>query len=190
MKRLIFVYSLFVVLASCRQENPTENKQQSTLKTSFDFIEITFDKRLEGITSIYVDLTKTVRVKFLDKSHHAHYFTGQIPDAKLNELNRLASGAINKKMDNVLLHPSDVTISYCLILKQNNKTLKTFVYEDKDYPFSDLRDLTHCLFSLKHDVKENKSDTHFKFRTYEIICNPPMPIMDTIKFIPPVIKDE
>jgi hypothetical protein len=190
MKKITFVHILLILgLTNCRQGNSAGSGQKSNVKPSFDFIEITFDKKEGGITSVYVDSTKILRVKHSD-TNGVQYLLGQIPDYKLTELNQLASKAIDEKVDSIVMGPSEYFISYSLIFRQNGKTMRTFVYEDKDYPFHLLRDFTSCLFLLRHKVKENKNDTNFIFKTYQIICDPPTWTDDTVKFLSPIIKDK
>jgi hypothetical protein len=175
-------------LISCRQENTVNNGQKSTTKTSFDFIEITFNNGFDGITSIHIDTTKILRVRHINETRGVKYFMEQIPDDKITTLNQFASKAIIENADSIVLHPSKYTISYSLVLRQSGKTLQTFVHEDKDYPYFKFRSLTRYLFLLSRNIKENPIDTNFTFKTYQIVCNPPIPPIDTTKFRPPPIN--
>ncbi len=159
------------------------------MKTSFDILDISFNRGTSGITSVFIDSTKIIRVHIKDYDKQNSYYQDTLKDGDIIKLNRLSNKALTNKFDTLVGGPSCFSFPFYLIITNKNTTMKTLVYQDIDYSFKPLDSLTNTIILLTKTIKRYPLDTNFVFNSLKKVLGPPPPIYGMEKFVPPVIKE-
>lgn len=191
-KKIIYILLLFQTLISCQQE-PSISKTSfdpAITKTSFDYIDISFNNGINGIISVFIDSSKVIKVHTINHDKQNVYYQDTLKELDVIKINRLSNKALSDNIDTLFGSPSCFTLPYYLILVNKDKSIRTLVYQDIDYAFRPLDSLTNTIISLTNTIKQNALDTNFVFTSLKKVLGPPSPTPNkTVKFIPPVIKD-
>lgn len=182
--KTVSIILAFITLASCG------NKTPRPLTTSFDYIEISFNNGTDGITSVYIDNTKVIKVRAINREKQCAYYQDTLADSVITKLNHFTENAFTNKFDSIVGHPSCFAFPYYLILSNKKQNIQTLVYQDKDYSFRPLDSLTKNIILLTRIIKHNPLDTNFVFKSLQKVVGPLQSLKEMKKFIPPVIKDE
>lgn len=179
MKTLIIVFSLSIILFSCRQ--------QSVEKPVFTKIDLSWGNGWTKIISVSIDSTKNVKIAMEELNKRTTYFSGQLIDSSFIKINKLVDSSLTQDFKNKIGYPiPDGGISY-LIIKTKNKNIESMIFETGIEKKLDT--LISTLIELKNYNLSKTTDSTFYFESL-IKIHPPKPIMDTVTFIPPVIKDD
>jgi hypothetical protein len=181
-KKTFYIFLFFQTFISCRQEPPVT-------KTSFDYIDISFNNGRTGIISVFVDSSKVIKVLTIDHDNKNHYYQDTLKDSDIIKLNRLSNKALMDKFDTVVGSPSCFSFPCYLIIASKDKNIRTLVYQDINYSFKPLDSLTKNIILLTRTIKQNPLDSNFAFNSLKKVIGPPSLTKEMEEFIPPVIKD-
>lgn len=179
MKTLIIIFSLSTIMFSCRQ--------QRVEKTVFTKIDLSWGNGWTKYISVFIDSAKKVKVAIDELNKNPLYFNGQLTDTAFTKINHLINQALTLKFEKEIGNPiPDGSISYVIIeSKLNNIESKIF----ESGIATKLDTIVNTIIQLNNYKLIKSLDSTFVFKSYNAI-KPPPPIMETIQFIPPVIKDD
>lgn len=181
-KKIFYILLLFQTLISCRQET-------LITKTSFDYIDISFNNGTNGLTSVYIDSSKVIKVHTINHDKQSVYYQDTLKELDVIKLNRLSNKAIANKIDTLIGSPSCFTFPYYLIIVNKDKSIRTLVYQDRDYSFRPLDSLIKNIILLTKTINHNPLDSNFIFHSLQKVSGPPSLTIELEKFVAPVIKE-
>lgn len=181
--KTLYLFPAIIILFSCHHDN-------KKIRTSFDFIDVSFNRGRDGITTVYLDSTKNIKVLITKYDNQKIFYQDTLNDSSISVLNTLSSKLLSAKMDTIIGSASCFTFPYYFDIASKNQHLQTLVNEDIDYSNPQFKTLIESILLLTTTIKHNALDSNFNFKSLSKVIGPPPPFIDTIRFIPPVIKDE
>jgi hypothetical protein len=179
MKTLIIILSLSTIIFSCRQ--------QESEKPVFTKIDLSWGNGWTKIISVYIDSTKSVKISVDELNQRKLYYEGQLKDSVFSKLNTLIQTVLKQKTESEIGEPIvDGGGSY-IIINSKSDNVNCAVYRHE--PVITLDTIINSLINLNNYTLHKAADTSFVFKSL-IKIKPPMLDIGTIKFVPPVIKDD
>lgn len=174
---------LITILFACDHES-------SRTKTSFDIIDVSFNRGRNGITSVYVDSTKNIKVLITKYDGQKIFYQDTLNDSSIVNLNILSNKLLSAKTDSIIGQSSCFTFPYYFEITSKNQKLQTLVNEDINYSQPQFKAFIENILRLTTTIEHNSLDSTFVFKSLSKVIGLPGPPIDTIKFIPPIIKNE
>jgi hypothetical protein len=174
------IFILCLILFSCKNVSKSRD-------SSIDYIDISFNNK-DGMTSVYIDSSKVIRVNYINKSWEKFYFKDTLVDSIFNQIDKLIVKALYAKHDSIVNHQTCFTSAYNLNLSYKKDFFSVIVYQDPTTTYLPLDSLTKMIYRISKTITRHSSDSTFKFNTLSRISDPPPPSIELVKFVPPKLK--
>lgn len=169
-----------VVLTSC--------KSDAVKPISFHDIDLTYSDGWTKLVSIYLDSTKTLKIRIDEHLKGIHYYGVILPDSSFNKISLFAERALKIDHDSFINERVPDGGGYSLMLTSKNKKINSTVY-CAGTCYKPLDTLVFELLKLSQNIKQISTDTLFGYKSYNRFGPPPPLLKEMVKFVPPVIKD-
>ncbi len=182
MKRIIplKIFIICLIFFSCKNESKCRD-------SSIDYIDISFNNN-DGMTSVYIDSSKVIRVNYINKSWDKFYFKDTLADFAFYKIDKLIVKALSEKHDSIVNHQTCFTSAYNLNLSYKKDLFSVLVYQDPTTTYLPLDSLTKMIYRISRTITKQTSDSTFKFNTLARISDPPSPSIELVKFVHPKFK--
>jgi len=178
MKTLIIILSLSTIMFSCRQ--------QAVERPVFTKVDLSWGNGWTKYISVFIDSTKNVKIAIDELNKNPLYFNGQLSDTAFAKINHLINQALTQKFEKEIGTPiPDGSISYVIIESKTNN-IESIIFESGIA--NKLDTIVNTIIELNNYKLTKSLDSTFVFKSYNAIR--PTLCTDTVKFVPPVIKDD
>lgn len=180
--RICYFLIPVALLTCCRPENKTP--------LQFQYLDLSFNKGPDGITSVYLDSTKVLKIGLISVDLRTTYFCDTLHDTTLRHINKLVGDLLSYKLDTVAGMPGCFSFPFYFDIKGKKKHLQTLLYVDQSRSVTPFTPLVTYIYSLTANHKISPVKSGFEFKSLKKVQGPPPPaIVPFPKFIPPIIKE-
>lgn len=163
-------------------------KQQEFERPVFKTIDLCWGNGWTKTISVFIDSTKNVKIAVDELNKKKSYYTGQINDTAFIKINHLISNALTKKHEKEIGSPiPDGGISCVIVESTKSKNFSSVIFQSGIA--TELDSIVNILTQLENYKLNESLDSTFIFKSYLAIKLPP-PLIETVKFVPPVIKND
>lgn len=177
LKQLLIITIFFILITSCNQK---KNEP-----VSFQTIDFTIENGWNGEFSVLVDSAKFSKITDHLNGKTTQYI-GQMNDSTFAKINVLICEILKTKLDSVIGSPVPDGGVASLIINSRERNINTIAFYHTEILVID--SLIESLGNLNNYKLKTTVDSNWVYNSKSRVIPPPM--LETIKFVPPIIKDD
>lgn len=159
--------------------------QQTVEKPVFTSIDLSWGNGWTKIISVYIDSSKAARITVDELGKKRTFFKGQLTDTAFICINHLLKRAMVSEIAKEIGSPIPDGGCSCIIVDSKIKNFATILFQSGIA--TELDSIVNTLVQLDNYRLNKSADSTFIFKSY-IAIKPPL--METTRFVPPVIKED